>query len=144
MANEPTKTCGKAVGEIELIKAQAKIELQKLEAQGSSKDSASRAIGKTAIPWIVLLTTLGVLSLAFLPSESHAPVIGLISTAVMSLIAMLTGIVSPKDPEPPNPEVAIINDLVARLDKRDPLAVEVDKDKVTVRKGDDSETTLKR
>ena len=120
------------------------VELRRLEAQASAKEVASKYIGKSAIPWIVLLVIVGVVASAFLPSESLPAVIGLLSTASMALIAMVTGIVSPKDPEPPKPEVGIISDLVARLDKRDPLAVKVDKDSVTVRKGDDSETTLAR
>lgn len=119
-------------------------ELRRLEAQQSAKEVASKYIGKSAIPWIVLLVIVGVIASAFLPSESLPAVIGLLSTASMALIAMVTGIVSPKDPEPPKPEVGIISDLVARLDKRDPMKVEVGKETVTVTKGDDQKTTLSR
>lgn len=120
------------------------VELRRLEAQASAKEVASKYIGKSAIPWIVLLVIVGVVASAFLPSESLPAVIGLLSTASMALIAMVTGIVSPKDPEPPKPEVGIISDLVARLDKRDPMKVEVGRETVTVTKGDDQTTTLSR
>lgn len=130
--------------EVARLRAEAEIELRRLEAQSSAKEVASKYVGRTAIPWIVLLVIVGVVACAFLPPDSLPAVIGLLSTASMALIATLTGIVSPKDPEPPRPEVQIINDLVARLDKSDPMKVEVEKEKVTVTKGEDNKTTLSR
>jgi hypothetical protein len=83
-------------------------------------------------------------SLAFLPAESHAPVIGLVAGALTALISMLQGITGTSD-KAEKPEIAIISDLVARLDKKaEPMTVEVDKDKVTVLKGDESSSTFKR
>jgi hypothetical protein len=128
--------------DIEVIKAKADIESQKVEAQTSAKEVASKYIGKSAIPWIVLLVIVGVVSAAFMPPESLPAVIGLVSTAVMALIGMLTGITGTKDKEE-KPEFTIINDLVARLDKSEPLVVEIKGDKVTVSKGANTITSDK-
>jgi cadmium resistance protein CadD (predicted permease) len=128
--------------DIEVIKAKAQIEAQKVESQTSSKEVASKYIGKSAVPWIVLLVIVGVVSAAFMPSESLPAVIGLVSTAVMALIGMLTGITGTKDKEE-KPEFTIINDLVARLDKSEPLIVEIKGDKVTVSKGANTITSAK-
>ena len=74
--------------ELQLLKTQAIIELKKMEQQNTAKEVSSKIIGKTAIPWIVLLVIVGVAASAYLPSESLPAVIGLVSTAVMALITM--------------------------------------------------------
>ena len=130
--------------ELAKIRASAEIELRKLEASQTAKEAASKQIGKTAFPYIIALVLIGVGSLAFLPAESHAPVIGLVAGALTALISMLQGITGTSD-KAEKPEIAIITDLVARLDKKaEPMTVEVDKDKVTVLKGDESSSTFKR
>jgi hypothetical protein len=129
------------------LRLAAEIELRKLMATETAKESASKYLGKHAILYIVVLVLIGVGSLAFLPSESHAPVIGLVAGGVTALIAMLQGIVGTADkPEKADrPEVEIIKDLVARLDKKaEPMSVDVDKEKVTVRKGDENSAIFKR
>lgn len=129
------------------LRLAAEIELRKLMATETAKESASKYLGKHAIAYIVVLVLIGVGSLAFLPAESHAPVIGLVAGGVTALIAMLQGIVGTADKaeKPERPEVDIIKDLVARLDKKaEPMSVEVDKDKVTVKKGDENKTTFNR
>ena len=126
--------------ELDVLKAQAKIELQKLEAQASAKEVAAKAIGKEAVGWIFLLVLVGVGSAAFLPSDALPAVIGLVATATMALIQMVNGIVNEaKTPE--KPEITIIKELIARLDKDDPMQVDVKGDKVTVTKGMDRITT---
>lgn len=121
--------------ELQLLKTQAMIELKKLEQANSAKEVASKYIGKSAIPWIVLLVIVGVVSSAFLPSESLPAVIGLVSTAVMALITMLASITGTKEKEE-KPEFKIINELIQKLDDaNEPMTVVVDKDKVTVNKG---------
>lgn len=133
--------------ELSKVRLNAEIELRKLDVSQTAKESASKYLGKYAIAYIVVLVLIGVGSLAFLPAESHAPVIGLVAGGVTALIAMLQGIVGTADkPEKADrPEVDIIKDLVARLDKKaEPMSVDVDKDKVVVRKGDDTEMTSKR
>ena len=130
--------------ELAKIRAAAEIELRKLEASQTAKEAASKQIGKTAFPYIIALVLIGVGSLAFLPAESHAPVIGLVAGALTALISMLQGITGTSD-KTEKPEIAIISDLVARLDKKaEPMTVEVDKDKVTVLKGEESSSTFKR
>lgn len=109
----------------------------------SAKDAASRHIGENGLLYIVLLVLIGVGSLAFLPAVSHAPVIGLVAGACTALIGMIQGITgaSDKPEKQEKPEMVIIQDLVARLDKRDPMKVEVDNDKVVVSKGDETQMT---
>ena len=127
--------------EIDLVKTNSSIEIKKLEANSTAKEVASKYIGKTAIPWIVLLVIVGVISSAFLPSDSLPAVIGLVSTAVMAMIAMLTGITGLKDKEE-KPELKIIQELIKNLEgAREPMSVIVDGDKVTVTKGDNKITT---
>lgn len=127
--------------ELDILKAQAKIELDKLEAHATAKEVAAKAIGKDAVMWIVLLVVIGVVSSAFLPSESLPAVIGLVATATMALIQMVNGIVNEaKTPE--KPEITIIKELIARLDQKEPaMRVDVEGDRVTVSKGDDTITT---
>lgn len=129
--------------ELELLKTQAIIELKKLESQNTAKEVSSKYIGKSGIPWIVLLVIVGVVASAFLPTESLPAVIGLVSTAVMAMIGMLTGITGTKEKEE-KPEFKVINELINRLDDAttpEPMSVVVDKDKVTVNKGSNSMTS---
>lgn len=129
--------------QIKLLETQAKIDLNKLESTNTAKEVASKYIGKTAIPWIVLLVIVGVISSAFLSTEALPAVIGLVSTAVMAMIAMLSNITGTKEKEE-KPEFRIIDNLIKQLDDaREPMSVTVDGDKVTVTKGDSSVTTTK-
>lgn len=126
---------------IEVIKTKAAIEIKKIEAESNAKEVASKYIGKTAIPWIVLLVVVGVVASAFLPSESLPAVIGLVSTAVMALITMLAGITGTKEKEE-KPEYEIISSLIKNLDdSKENLNVTIDKDKVIVAKGDSKVTS---
>jgi hypothetical protein len=126
------------MAELELKKTEN--DLKKLEAHSSAKDVASKIIGKTAVPWIVLLVIVGVAASAFLPSESLPAVIGLVSTAVMAMISMLAGITGTTEKED-KPEIEIIKSLIKQLDDaREPMNVELDGDNVYVSKGN---TTMK-
>ena len=112
-----------------------------MEQQNSAKEVASKYIGKTAIYWIVLLVVVGVVASAFLPTESLPAVIGLVSTAVMALITMLASITGTKEKEE-KPEFKVINELIQRLDDaNEPMTVVVDKEKVTVNKGNSNITS---
>lgn len=127
--------------EIELLKVQNQIELKKLEANTSAKEVSAKYIGKTAVPWIVLLVVVGVVASAFLDSSTLPAVVGLVSTAVMALIAMITGITGTKEKEE-KPEFKVIHDLLSRLDKEpESMRVEVENDKVVVTKGKDQIVT---
>jgi hypothetical protein len=126
---------------IKLLKAQAKVELDRLEAQATAREVASKAIGKDALLWIFLLVLVGVAASAFLPTDALPAVIGLVATATMALIQMVSGIVSEVKKEE-KPEITIIKELIARLDKDEsPMRVDVADGKVTVTKGDDTVTT---
>lgn len=126
---------------IKLLKAQAKVELDRLEAQATAREVASKAIGKDALLWIFLLVLVGVGASAFLPTDALPAVIGLVATATMALIQMVSGIVTETKKEE-KPEVAIIRELIARLDQREPpMRVDVADGKVTVSKGDDTVST---
>jgi len=139
----------KLLADIELKKTEllAELELKKLEGElrraesgSTSKEVASKYIGKSAIPWIVLLVVVGVVSSRFLPTESLPAVIGLVSTAVMALITMLAGITGTKEKED-KPEIEIIKSLIKQLDAaREDMKVEIDGDNVVIAKG---ETTMK-
>jgi hypothetical protein len=127
--------------DLQVLKAQAKIELDKMEAAATAREVASKAIGKDALLWIFLLVLVGVGASAFLDANALPAVIGLVATATMALIQMVTGIVSEVKKEE-KPEVAIIKELIARLDQREPsMRVDVEGDRVTVTKGDDKITT---
>lgn len=127
--------------DIDVLRIKAAIELKKLEAQSTAKEVSSKYIGKSAVPWIVVLVVVGVFSAAYLPSESLPAVIGLVSTAVMAMISMLAGITGTKDKEE-KPEFTVIKNLIERLDrKEDPMHVTVEKGTVKVSKGSDTVTT---
>lgn len=129
--------------QLKALATKAKIELDKLESTNTAKEVASKYIGKTAIPWIVLLVIVGVISSAFLSTEALPAVIGLVSTAVMAMIGMLTNITGTKEKEE-KPEFKVINELIQRLDAANqPMSVVVDKDRVTVNKGDSSLTSIR-
>ena len=65
----------------------------------------------------------------------------MVATAAMALIGILTGITGTQD-KPDRPEIDVIKELIARLDKVDvPMSVVVEGDRVTVTKGSDSITT---
>jgi hypothetical protein len=129
--------------DVSVLKTKADIEIKKIEAESSAKEVASKFIGKVAIPCIVILVIVGVLSSAFLPSESLPAVIGLVSTAAMALITMLSGITSSKEKEE-KPEISIINSLIKNLEEaREPMSVTIDGEKVVVQKGMTSISTKK-
>ena len=122
------------VAELELKRTET--DLKRLEGNSTAKEVASKVIGKTAVPWIVLLVIVGVVSSAFLPSESLPAVIGLVSTAVMAMISMLAGITGTTEKEE-KPEIEIIKSLIKQLDEaREAMNVEIDGDNVLVSKGE--------
>lgn len=127
--------------DLDILKAQAKIELDKMEAVATAREVASKAIGKDALLWIFLLVLVGVAASAFLPTEALPAVIGLVATATMALIQMVTGIVTEVKKEE-KPEITIIKELIARLDQKEPpMKVNVEGSRVIVTKGDDTVVT---
>jgi hypothetical protein len=127
--------------DIALLKTRARIEIERIEAMNSAREVSSKYIGKTAVPWIVLLVIVGVISAAFMDASSLPAVIGLVSTAVMALITMLATITGTKEKEE-RPEFTVIKELIDRLDEaNEPMEVTVDRDRVTVNKGRKTITT---
>lgn len=131
--------------DINLFKAQARAELNRLEAQNTAKEVAGKAIGKHGLAYITVIVVIGVGASLFLEESKIAAVIGLVSAALTALISMLNGIAG-ASPKQEKPEFEIMRELIARLDKmadRDPMSVQVETDKVTVRKGN-NETVSNR
>lgn len=103
----------------------------------SAKEIASIFVGKYGLAVIVILVCVGVVSALMLPSEALTPVIGLVTTVTMAVIAMMNGVTGTAD-KPDRPEFDVIKTLI---DKNEPMEVVVEGDKVTVTKGADKITT---
>ena len=129
---------------IRLLKAQAKAERDRLETQSSAKDVAGKAIGKWGLLCITVIVLIGVGASLYLEESKIAAVIGLVSAALTALIAMLNGIAG-ANPKQEKPEFEIMKQLIDKLDRLDrqeaAMKVEVEGNKVTVRKGEDVVTT---
>jgi len=132
--------------EIRMLKAQAKAELQRLEAESAAKEVAGKAIGKHGLAYITAIVIVGVGASLLLEESKIAAVIGLVSAALTALIAMLNGIAG-ANPKQEKPEFEVIKSLIERLDKLDrkepSMKVDVTEGRVTVSKGDDVVTTQK-
>lgn len=132
--------------DLDYFRAQAQAELNRLEAQSSAKDVAGKAIGKHGLAYITAIVVIGVVSSLFLENEKIAAVMGLLGAALTALISMLNGIAG-ANPKQEKPEFEIMRQLIDKLDRLDkpeqPMRVDVEGDKVTVRKGDDVVTAKK-
>jgi hypothetical protein len=132
--------------DIKTLMVQAKIELARMEAQSPAKDVAGKAIGKNGLPYITAIVVIGVVASIFLEEGKMAAVMGLLGASLTALISMLNGIAGTA-PKQERPEFEVIKTLIDRLDriadKAEPMAVTVDGDRVTVRKGEDIVTTGK-
>lgn len=126
--------------DIEMLREQARAELQRLEANSSAKDVAGKAIGKHGLAYITVIVVIGVLSSLALDTDKIAAVMGLLGASLTALISMLASIAGATEKED-KPEFAVIKELIAKLDKLDrkemPMRVDVEGDHVTVTKGDD-------
>jgi hypothetical protein len=131
--------------DLETIKAQAKIELSKLEAHSPAKDVAGRAIGKQGLLYITIIMAMGIGASLMLEESKIAAVMGLLSAALMALIQMLNGVAGTAAKQE-KPEFEVIKNLIEKLDRaseKEPMRVDVDGEKVTVTKGADTITTKK-
>lgn len=128
------------VSEIEMLKAQAKAELNRLEADSSAKEVAGKAIGKQGLFYITFIVVIGVLASLALEESKIAAVMGLLGAALTALISMLNGIAG-ANPKQDRPEFEVMKQLIDKLDRLDreeqPMRVDVVGDKVTVTKGAD-------
>lgn len=130
--------------EIAMLKAQARAELNRLEADAPAKEVAGKAIGRHGLAYITAIVVVGVGASLMLEESKIAAVIGLVSAALTALISMLNGIAG-ANPKQERPEFEVMKQLIDKLDRLDrqeqPMRVDVEGDKVTVRKGDDVITT---
>lgn len=107
----------------------------------SAKEASSRFIGKYGIVVVFLLVVVAVYSATTLSPEALTPVIGLVATASMAIIGMLSGITGTKDKEE-KPEFQVIKTLIEQ--SKEPMSVNISADgHVTVTKGADKITTEK-
>ena len=125
---------------IKVLMAKAKIELARLEAEAPAKDVAGKAIGKNGLFYITIIVVIGVGASVVLEEGKMAAVMGLLGASLTALISMLNGIAGTA-PKQERPEFEVIKTLIEKLDrladKAEPMAVTVDGEKVTVKKGDD-------
>jgi len=126
--------------ELDKIKADAEVEMQRLEAQSSAKDVAGKAIGKHGLFYITLIVVIGVISSLFLEADKIAAVMGLLGASLTALISMLNGIAG-ATPKQEKPEFEVIKHLIDKLDRlnveEQPMRVDVADGRVTVSKGPD-------
>jgi hypothetical protein len=134
------------VSEIEMLKAQSRAELNRLEADSTAKEVAGKAIGKQGLFYITFIVVIGVLASLALDEAKIAAVMGLLGSALVALISMLNGIAG-GSPKQERPEFEVMRQLIDKLDKLDrkeqPMRVTVEGEKVTVSKGEDTITTAK-
>lgn len=127
--------------EVQIFKAQAQAELNRLEAQSTAKEVAGKAIGKQGLFYITFIVVIGVLASLALDSEKIAAVMGLLGAALTALISMLNGIAGGAAKQE-KPEFEVIRNLIDKLDRLDrqeqPMKVDVTDGRVTVTKGDDT------
>jgi ABC-type proline/glycine betaine transport system ATPase subunit len=111
----------------------------------SAKEVAGKSIGKQGLFYITFIVVIGVGASIVLEEGKMAAVMGLLGASLTALISMLNGVAG-ANPKQEKPEFEIMKELIVRLDRmadRDPMSVQVEGDKVTVRKGD-NETTVGR
>jgi len=111
----------------------------------TAKEVAGKAIGKHGLIYITVIVAMGVGASIVLEESKMAAVMGLLGASLTALISMLNGVAG-ASPKQDKPEFEIMKELIARLDgmaDRDPMSVQVEGDKVTVKKGD-NETTVGR
>ncbi len=130
--------------DLNYFKAQARAELNRMEADSTAKEVAGKAIGKQGLFYITFIVVIGVLASLALEESKIAAVMGLLGAALTALISMLNGIAG-ASPKQEKPEFEIMRQLIEKLDRLDrkepPMRVDVEGNKVTVRKGDDVVTT---
>jgi hypothetical protein len=109
----------------------------------SAKEVAGKSIGKQGLFYITFIVVIGVGASIVLEEGKMAAVMGLLGASLTALISMLNGVAG-ANPKQEKPEFEIMKELIHRLDgmaDRDPMSVQVEGDKVIVRKGD-NETTI--
>lgn len=112
----------------------------------SAKEVAGKAIGKHGLIYITVIVAMGVGASIVLEENKMAAVMGLLGASLTALISMLNGVAG-ATPKQDKPEFEIMKQLIERLDKmadRDPMSVQIEGDKITVRKGENETTVGKK
>ena len=131
--------------ELKRAKIDIKAELNRLNAQQTAKEVAGKSIGRFGLFYITLIVIIGVAASLQLEEGKMAAVMGLLGASLTALISMMNGIAG-ATPKQDKPEFEIMKQLIERLDRmadRDPMTVDVDGEKVTVRKGDNEIKTVR-
>ena len=131
--------------ELKQAKIDIKAELNRLNAQQTAKEVAGKSIGRFGLFYITLIVIIGVAASLQLEEGKMAAVMGLLGASLTALISMMNGIAG-ATPKQEKPEFEIMKQLIERLDRmadRDPMTVDVDGEKVTVRKGDNEIKTVR-
>ena len=107
----------------------------------TAKEVAGKSIGKYGLMYITLIVLIGVGSSYFLPEAAITAVMTMVGGALVAIINMMNGIAGTAEKQE-KPEFAVMHELIRRLDKPEQaMRVDVEGDKVIVRKGDDVVTT---
>lgn len=131
--------------ELRKAKIDAQAELNRLEAQQTAKEVAGKSIGRYGLFYITLIVIIGVAASLQLEEGKMAAVMGLLGASLTALISMMNGIAG-ATPKQEKPEFEIMKQLIDRLDRmadRDPMSVQVDGEKVTVKKGNNEVQTVR-
>ena len=129
--------------DIKVFREQAKAELARLEAQSTAKEVAGKAIGKYGLAYITTIVLIGVGSSYFLSESAITAVMTMVGGALVALINMMNGIAGTAEKQE-KPEFKVIQTLIDKLDRLEqPMRVDVEGDKVVVRRGDDVVTAKK-
>ena len=102
--------------ELQKIKLEAQMQLDKLNAASPAKEVAGKAIGTYGLPAIVVIVIIGVLASLQLDEGKMAAVMGLLGASLTALISMLNSIAGSNTKEE-KPEFEVMKQLIERLDK---------------------------
>lgn len=131
--------------ELKKAKIDAQAEFRRLEIAASAKEVAGKSIGRYGLFYITLIVIIGVAASLQLEESKMAAVMGLLGASLTALISMMNGIAG-ATPKQEKPEFEVMRQLIERLDRmadRDPMSVEVQGDKVTVKKGGNEVKTVR-
>lgn len=131
--------------EIKKAKIDIEAELNRLEAQQTAKEVAGKSIGRYGLFYITLIVIIGVGASLQLEESKMAAVMGLLGASLTALISMMNGIAG-ANPKQEKPEFEVMKQLIERLDRmadRDPMSVQIDGEKITVRKGNNEVQTAR-
>jgi hypothetical protein len=131
--------------EIKRAKIDSDAEFKRMLIQSPAREVAGKSIGKWGLLAIVIIVVIGVVASLYLEESKMAAVMGLLGASLTALISMLNGIAGTA-PKQERPEFEVMKQLIERLDRmadRDPMSVQVEGEKVTVRKGNNEVQTAR-